>query len=111
MSRGQEKRRGRGCNAENPRNPLARRFESKGPAVKIRGTPAHIAERYKSLAREASSSGDTILAENYLQHAEHYNRNIMAYREQQMHQSLDDAEDQSRVAERSNHRSVSRRTA
>jgi hypothetical protein len=46
--------------------------------VKIRGTPAHIAEKYISLAREALSSGDPVLAENYLQHAEHYNRTIMA---------------------------------
>jgi uncharacterized protein DUF4167 len=50
--------------------------------VKIRGTPAHIAEKYISLARDAQSSGDPVLAENYLQHAEHYSRIIMAYREQ-----------------------------
>jgi hypothetical protein len=50
--------------------------------VKIRGTPAHIAEKYLSLARDAQSSGDPVLAENYLQHAEHYSRIIMAYREQ-----------------------------
>jgi hypothetical protein len=50
--------------------------------VKIRGTPAHIAEKYIALARDAQSSGDPVLAENYLQHAEHYSRIIMAYREQ-----------------------------
>jgi hypothetical protein len=50
--------------------------------VKIRGTPAHIAEKYLTLARDAQSSGDPVLAENYLQHAEHYSRIIMAYREQ-----------------------------
>jgi hypothetical protein len=50
--------------------------------VKIRGTPAHIAEKYLSLARDAQSSGDPVLAENYLQHAEHYSRIIMAYRDQ-----------------------------
>jgi len=61
---------------------LARSFESNGPDVKIRGTPAHIAEKYLSLARDAQSSGDPVLAENYLQHAEHYTRIIMAYREQ-----------------------------
>jgi hypothetical protein len=37
-----------------------------------------------SLARDASSSGDPVLAENYLQHAEHYNRIIMAFRDQHM---------------------------
>lgn len=30
------------------------------------------------LARDAMSSGDLVMAENYLQHAEHYNRIIMA---------------------------------
>jgi hypothetical protein len=52
----------------------------------LRGTPAHIAEKYIALARDAQSSGDPVLAENYLQHAEHYNRIIMAFREQQIAQ-------------------------
>jgi hypothetical protein len=39
-----------------------------------------------SLARDATSSGDPVLAENYLQHAEHYNRIIMAVRDQQISQ-------------------------
>jgi hypothetical protein len=55
--------------------------------VKIRGTPTHIAEKYISLARDAQASGDPVLAENYLQHAEHYNRIIMAFREQHVQQS------------------------
>jgi len=38
----------------------------------------HIAEKYSSLARDAMSSGDIVAAENYLQHAEHYNRIILA---------------------------------
>jgi hypothetical protein len=38
----------------------------------------HIAEKYASLARDAMASGDSVAAENYLQHAEHYNRIIMA---------------------------------
>ena len=49
-----------------------------GPDVKIRGTAAHIAEKYMSLARDALASGDLVTAESYLQHAEHYNRIIMA---------------------------------
>jgi uncharacterized protein DUF4167 len=81
VRQGQQNRRGRGRNRKG-HNPLARSFESNGPDVKIRGTPAHIAEKYLSLARDAQSSGDPVLAENYLQHAEHYNRIIMAYREQ-----------------------------
>jgi hypothetical protein len=57
---------------------LARSYESNGPDVKIRGTAAHIAEKYMSLARDALASGDMVSAESYLQHAEHYNRIIMA---------------------------------
>ena len=83
MRQGQQNRRGRGRNRKG-QSPLTRSFESTGPDVKLRGTPAHIAEKYMSLARDASSSGDPVLAENYLQHAEHYNRIIMAFRDQQM---------------------------
>ena len=84
VRQGQQNRRGRGRNNNNRKNhnPLARSFESNGPDVKIRGTPAHIAEKYLTLARDAQTSGDPVLAENYLQHAEHYMRIIMAYREQ-----------------------------
>jgi hypothetical protein len=83
MRQGQQNRRGRGRNRKG-QSPLTRSFESTGPDVKIRGTPAHIAEKYMSLARDATSSGDPVLAENYLQHAEHYNRIIMAFRDQHM---------------------------
>ena len=82
MRQGQQNRRGRGRNRKS-QNPLTRSFESSGPDIKIRGTPSHIAEKYISMARDALSSGDPVLAENYLQHAEHYNRIIMTYREQQ----------------------------
>lgn len=85
MRQGQQNRRGRGRNRKG-QSPLTRSFESTGPDVKIRGTPAHIAEKYMSLARDAASSGDPVLAENYLQHAEHYNRIIMAFRDQQIAQ-------------------------
>jgi hypothetical protein len=85
VRQGQQNRRGRGRNNNRKgghHNPLSRSFESNGPDVKIRGTPAHIAEKYFSLARDAQSSGDPVLEQNYLQHAEHYTRIIMAYREQ-----------------------------
>ena len=73
--------RGRGNNNNNNRkgpNPLSRNYESNGPDVKIRGNAQHIAEKYSALARDAQASGDRVMAENYLQHAEHYNRIIMA---------------------------------
>jgi len=79
MRQGQQNRRGRGRGSgRKPQNPLARSYESNGPDVKIRGTAAHIAEKYMSLARDSLASGDMVSAESYLQHAEHYNRIIMA---------------------------------
>jgi Domain of unknown function (DUF4167) len=94
MRQGQQNRRGRGRSSNSNQgrkgqNPLTRSFESTGPDVKIRGTPAHVAEKYMALARDATSSGDPVLAENYFQHAEHYNRIIMTFREQQMGQGSD----------------------
>jgi len=89
MRQGQQNRRGRGRSNRKGQSPLTRSFESTGPEVKIRGTPSHIAEKYMSLARDATTSGDPVLAENYLQHAEHYNRIIMAVRDQQISQGGD----------------------
>ena len=51
-------------------------FESNGPDVKIRGRAQQIQEKYLTLARDASSSGDWISAEAYFQFAEHYHRII-----------------------------------
>ena len=78
MRQGQQNRRGRGRGGRRTQNPLTRNYESNGPDVKIRGTAAHVAEKYGSLARDALSSSDPVTAENYFQHAEHYNRIIMA---------------------------------
>lgn len=55
-----------------------RNFESTGPDVKIRGSASHVYEKYMQLARDAASSGDRVMAENYLQHAEHYFRILKA---------------------------------
>ena len=73
-----QNRRSRGRNNRKGPNPLTRSFESNGPDVKVRGTAAHVADKYMTLARDAQSSGDPVAAENYLQHAEHYNRIVMA---------------------------------
>src|SRR5208337_2144512 len=75
---GQQSRRGRNRGGRKPQNAMSRNYESSGPDVKIRGTAMHIAEKYASLARDAMASGDSVAAENYLQHAEHYNRIILA---------------------------------
>ena len=37
---------------------------------------AKLIEKYNNLAREALSSGDKILSENYLQHADHFSRRL-----------------------------------
>jgi hypothetical protein len=77
----QNNRRGRG-RGRKAQNPLTKNYESNGPDVKIRGTAAHISEKYNALARDALSSSDIVRGENYLQHAEHYNRIIMAAQQQ-----------------------------
>jgi hypothetical protein len=75
--------RGRGRRPQNNHN---RSFDSAGPDVKIRGTAAHVYEKYLQLARDASSAGDRVMAENYLQHAEHYFRILMASQAHQQQQ-------------------------
>lgn len=57
-------------------NPRVHTFDSNGPDVRIRGNAYQINEKYLTLARDAASAGDRILAESYLQHAEHYQRTI-----------------------------------
>ena len=75
MRPNQNKNRQRGRNGGRKHvNPLSRNYESNGPDVKVRGNAAHVAEKYLQLARDAQSSGDSVMAENYLQHAEHYFR-------------------------------------
>ena len=51
-----------------------RSLESNGPNVKLRGTAVQVYDKYQGLARDATSSGDRVAAENYFQHAEHYFR-------------------------------------
>src|SRR5678816_552749 len=81
MRQGQQHRRGIG-RGRKPQNALARNYESSGPDVRLRGTAAQIAEKYLSLARDALVSGDMVAAESYFQHAEHYNRIVMAAQSQ-----------------------------
>lgn len=95
--------RGNNNNSNNRKgpNPLTRSYESNGPDVKIRGTAQQVAEKYTTLARDAHSSGDRVMAENYLQHAEHYNRiiataqaaQVAAQQQQQQRDGGDDGDD------------------
>ncbi|MBN9557930.1 MAG: DUF4167 domain-containing protein [Alphaproteobacteria bacterium] len=60
-----------------------RTYDSNGPEVKIRGSASHVYEKYLQLARDANASGDRVMAENYLQHAEHYFRILAVIAAQQ----------------------------
>lgn len=75
--------RGRG---RRPQNNTNRTFDSTGPEIKIRGSASHVYEKYLQMARDANSSGDRVMAENYLQHAEHYFRIMSAAQAQQQQQ-------------------------
>ena len=74
-------------------NPLSRNFESNGPDVKVRGNAAHVAEKYLQLARDAQSSGDSVMAENYLQHAELYFRIVSSAQQAQSGQRPEGQQD------------------
>lgn len=67
---------GGGNNGGRRMNPRVQTFDSNGPDVRIRGNAYQINEKYAALARDAMSAGDRVLAESYLQHAEHYQRMI-----------------------------------
>ena len=85
--KGMKRQRGRnrnkaGANNANNANPN-RSWDSQGPEnIKVRGNAQTVYERYQQLARDASSSGDRVLAENYQQHAEHYYRVLRALQPQ-----------------------------
>ncbi len=92
MRQGQngKRSRGRGRRQQNPSN---RSYESNGPDVKIRGNANTIVEKYQTLARDAQSSGDRVMAENYLQHAEHYQRIINSFAPPERPERDNDARD------------------
>ena len=48
--------------------------KSNTPALGFNFNSSKLVQKYSDLAREALSSGDKILYENYLQHAEHFIR-------------------------------------
>lgn len=70
--------RNRGNLGRKPSNNRNQTFDSNGPSVRIRGNAVQVHEKYLTLARDAYSSGDRVMAENYFQHAEHYYRIVNA---------------------------------
>ncbi|MDD9911321.1 MAG: DUF4167 domain-containing protein [Ahrensia sp.] len=106
-----QRSRGRGNNNRNNnnRNQLNRSMESNGPDVRIRGTASHIAEKYTQMARDAQTSGDTVAAESYWQHAEHYNRLIAVAQAQQAEEQAKRDEERARRQEEHEKRQEARR--
>lgn len=85
-SQKQNRARGRGGRNKPSGNVSNRVFESAGPEGKVRGTPQQIVDKYLTLSRDAQTSGDRVMAENFLQHAEHYQRILLeaqGYRDEQ----------------------------
>ena len=66
-------------------------FKRKVPGRNNHNAPKLI-EKYNDLAREASSNGDKILSENYLQHADHFTRIL---NEQEKYKKMKFAENKS----------------
>ena len=75
--------RGRSGGGRRPNHGPNRTYDSNGPEVRVRGTVTQVCDRYLALARDASSAGDRIKAEGYLQHAEHYYRVVHSEEAQQ----------------------------
>ncbi|MBS1084971.1 DUF4167 domain-containing protein [Gluconobacter sphaericus] len=79
--RGRHHRAGSGSSrSSNAQTPLNRNhvFDSNGPDLRVRGTAQQLFEKYLQLGRDATGTGDRILAEAYFQHAEHYFRILNA---------------------------------
>ena len=74
-------------------------FKRKAPGRNNHNAPKLI-EKYNDLAREASSNGDKILSENYLQHADHFTR-VLNERESIRRERFSDnkSEDQADLSE------------
>ena len=74
-------------------------FKRKVPGRNNHNAPKLI-EKYNDLAREASSNGDKILSENYLQHADHFTR-VLNERESIRRERFSEnkSEDQANISE------------
>lgn len=87
MRHGNSSRRQRGRNNGGRRNSggapkRSQVYDSNGPDVRIRGTAHQVCEKYLALAKDSSAAGDIVLAESYMQHAEHYQRIINSWNEE-----------------------------
>ncbi|MGE4065133.1 MAG: DUF4167 domain-containing protein [Rhodospirillaceae bacterium] len=77
------RQRGRNGGGGGKPRPPGRNPNFDGGNNRPRGNAQQLMEKYLALARDASSAGDRVLAENYFQHADHYYRVLNARFEQQ----------------------------
>jgi hypothetical protein len=73
-------RRGRNRGQRKPHGGMpnkSQNFDS-GAETRVRGNVYQVLEKYLQLARDAGVAGDRVAAENFLQHADHYYRVVMA---------------------------------
>lgn len=75
---GKQRSRGRSINGGGKKHlpPRNQTYDSNGPDIRIRDNAHQVLEKYLTMARDASSQGDRVSAENFYQHAEHYFRVI-----------------------------------
>nr|MCS5598714.1 DUF4167 domain-containing protein [Rhodospirillales bacterium] len=74
MRQGNNSRRSRGRGNGKRQSRGSNQIDSHGPEVRVRGTAQQVFDKYLALGRDATSTGDRIIAENMFQHAEHYSR-------------------------------------
>tara|TARA_Y100000591_G_C21600658_1_gene577853 strand:- start:320 stop:697 length:378 start_codon:yes stop_codon:yes gene_type:complete len=76
-------------------------FQRKIPGRNNHNAPKLI-EKYNNLAREALSSGDKILSENYFQHADHFTRILQEQEVFKKNKILDQKENSKKIELNSN---------
>jgi len=100
MRQGNNSRRSRG-RGNGKRQSRGNQIDSHGPEVRVRGTAQQVCDKYLALARDATSSGDRISAENMFQHAEHYSR-VLALAQENSEQRNDNRDGEKSRPERDN---------
>jgi len=74
------------------------------PDVKVAGNAKQQLDKYNSLARDAAQSGDFALSENYLQHADHFQRTLNERQERTPSQNDNRDQSQNDNRKQSRHR-------
>ena len=96
------RQRNRGNGQRRGGNQKTQVFDSNGPDVRIRGTAFQVAEKYVALAKDAQASGDTVLYQSYLQHAEHYQRMINSWEQDSQSFEITDVEYENKKSAKKN---------